>query len=115
MDVSKQSLIDEPNAAFLNYIHESEMNNEAVVIPKDINPKMLVFDFGAGTCDISILEIGVDYKGVYSKNLSISKFEKLGGNDIDRYIAYEILYPELLFSQPFRYGISLLCLRRKKS
>lgn len=42
MDVSKQSLIDEPNAAFLNYIHESEMNNEAVVIPKDINPKMLV-------------------------------------------------------------------------
>ena len=23
------------------------------------------------------LEIGVDYKGVYSKNLSISKFEKL--------------------------------------
>lgn len=96
IDVSKQSLIDEPNAAFLNYIYESEMNNEAVVISEDINPKMLVFDFGAGTCDISILEIGVDYKGVYSKNLSISKFEKLGGNDIDRYIACEILYPELL-------------------
>lgn len=69
---------------------------EAITIPNGINPKMLVFDFGAGTCDISILEIGVNRKGVYSKNLSISKFEKLGGDDIDRYIAYNILYPELL-------------------
>lgn len=113
MDVSKQSLIDEPNAAFLNYIHESEMNNEAVVIPKDINPKMLVFDFGAGTCDISILEIGVDYKGVYSKNLSISKFEKLGGNDIDRYIAYEILYPELLSHNHLDMDIFIMSEKKK--
>ena len=113
MDVSKQSLIDEPNAAFLNYIHESEMNNEAVVIPKDINPKMLVFDFGAGTCDISILEIGVDYKGVYSKNLSISKFEKMGGNDIDRYIAYEILYPELLSHNHLDMDIFIMSEKKK--
>ena len=89
------------------------MNNEAVVIPKDINPKMLVFDFGAGTCDISILEIGVDYKGVYSKNLSISKFEKLGGNDIDRYIAYEILYPELLSHNHLDMDIFIMSEKKK--
>ena len=96
IDVSKQALIDEPNAAFLSYILDSDTFGEAITIPNGINPKMLVFDFGAGTCDISILEIGVNRKGVYSKNLSISKFEKLGGDDIDRYIAYNILYPELL-------------------
>ena len=96
IDVSKQALIDEPNAAFLSYILDSESFGETITIPDGVNPKMLVFDFGAGTCDISILEIGVNRKGVYSKNLSISKFEKLGGDDIDRYIACNILYPELL-------------------
>lgn len=75
IDVSKQALIDEPNAAFLSYILDSDTFGEAITIPNGINPKMLVFDFGAGTCDISILEIGVNRKGVYSKNLSISKFE----------------------------------------
>ena len=94
IDVSKQSLIDEPNAAFLNCIYDEMTEN--IVIPDDINPKVLVFDFGAGTCDISILEVGVNHKGVYSKNLAISKFEKLGGDDIDRYIAAEILYPFIL-------------------
>lgn len=96
IDVSKQALIDEPNAAFLSYILDSKSSFESITIPDGVNPKMLVFDFGAGTCDISILEIGANRKGVYSKNLSISKFEKLGGDDIDRYIAYNILYPELL-------------------
>lgn len=94
IDVSKQSLIDEPNAAFLNCIYD-EMTKD-IVIPDSINPKVLVFDFGAGTCDISILEVGVNHKGLYSKNLAISKFEKLGGDDIDRYIAAEILYPFVL-------------------
>lgn len=96
IDVSKQALIDEPNAAFLSYILDSESSGETIAIPNGVNPKMLVFDFGAGTCDISILEIGANHKGVYSKNLSISKFEELGGDDIDRYVACNILYPELL-------------------
>lgn len=96
IDVSKQALIDEPNAAFLSYILDSESSGKTITISDGVNPKILVFDFGAGTCDISILEIGANHKGVYSKNLSISKFEELGGDDIDRYIACNILYPELL-------------------
>lgn len=96
MDVSKQSLIDEPNAAFLSYIYESTNENNPIIIPDEVNPKLLVLDFGAGTCDISILEVGLNAKGVYTKNLSISKFEKLGGDDIDNYIVYEILLPSLI-------------------
>lgn len=99
MSIAKQSLIDEPNAAFLSYIHESATitdDRQKIVVQNTYNPKVLVFDFGGGTCDISILEIGKGANGFYSKNLSISKFSKLGGDDIDRYIAYHYLLPQLL-------------------
>jgi len=96
ISINKQSLIDEPNAAFLSYVQVSSQEKNPLRIPEGDNPKILVFDFGAGTCDVSILELGKDLNGIYSKNLSISKFEKLGGDDIDRYIAIEYLFPELL-------------------
>jgi molecular chaperone DnaK (HSP70) len=94
--INKQSLIDEPNAAFLSYVQVSSYENNPLTIPDGYNPKVLVFDFGAGTCDVSILELGKDLKGIYSKNLSISKFEKLGGDDIDRLITINYLYPNML-------------------
>ena len=99
MTIGRQSLIDEPNAAFLSYIHESATitdDSQRIVVQNTYNPKVLVFDFGGGTCDISILEIGKGSQGFYSKNLSISKFSKLGGDDIDRYIANHYLMPQLL-------------------
>jgi molecular chaperone DnaK (HSP70) len=96
--INKQALIDEPNAAFLSYVQVSNYERNPIKIPEGDNPKILVFDFGAGTCDVSILELGKDLKGIYSKNLSISKFEKLGGDDIDQCIAQEILLPKLLES-----------------
>lgn len=96
ISINKQSLIDEPNAAFLSYVQVSSAENNPLTIPDGDNPKVLVFDFGAGTCDVSILELGKDLNGIYSKNLSISKFEKLGGDDIDRLIVIEYLFPQLL-------------------
>lgn len=96
ISINKQSLIDEPNAAFLSYVQVSSSEHNPIKIPDGDNPKILVFDFGAGTCDVSILELGKDLNGIYSKNLSISKFEKLGGDDIDRLIAINYLFPQLL-------------------
>ena len=96
MSINKQALIDEPNAAFLSYVQKSNIENNPLKIPDGANPKILVFDFGAGTCDVSILELGKDISGIYSKNLSISKFEKIGGDDLDRFIALEYLFPQLL-------------------
>ncbi len=96
MNVSKQSLIDEPNAAFISYAVTRFSDGEPMFISPDYNSKILVFDFGGGTCDISILEIGQDINGFYSKNISISKFMKLGGDDIDRYITYHYLLPRFL-------------------
>ena len=93
MTVTKQSLIDEPNAAFISYVHDSEESNKPLLISPHYNSKVLVFDFGGGTCDISILEIGKSVNGLYSKNVAISKFTKLGGDDVDRYLTYKYLLP----------------------
>lgn len=96
MSVSKQSLIDEPNAAFISYVSDSEESETPLMISPHYNSKVLVFDFGGGTCDISILEIGKSANGFYSKNVAISKFTKLGGDDIDRYITYQYILPRFL-------------------
>lgn len=93
MNVSKQSLIDEPNAAFISYIHDSEESEKPLLISPHYNSNVLVFDFGGGTCDISILEIGKSANGLYSKNIAISKFTKLGGDDVDRYITFKYILP----------------------
>lgn len=93
MNISKQSLIDEPNAAFISYIHDSEESEKPLLISPHYNSKVLVFDFGGGTCDISILEIGKSANGLYSKNVAISKFTKLGGDDVDRYITFKYILP----------------------
>lgn len=96
MTLTRQSLIDEPNAAFISYVHESQTSEKPLAINPNYNPKVLVFDFGGGTCDISILEIGKSVTGLYSKNLAISKFTKLGGDDVDRYITFHYLLPRFL-------------------
>jgi len=95
MMLEKQSLIDEPNAAFLSYVANSDIK-ESIYISDEYPTNILVFDFGAGTCDISILEIVNTVKGYQSKNLAISRFEALGGNDIDKKIAEDILYEQFL-------------------
>lgn len=93
MTVSRQSLIDEPNAAFISYVYDSEDSETPLEISPNYNSKVLVFDFGGGTCDISILEIGKSAVGFYSKNVAISKFINLGGDDIDRYLTYRYILP----------------------
>ena len=96
MTLSRQSLIDEPNAAFISYVYECQKEDRYLQISPHYNTKVLVFDFGAGTCDISILEIGKSTNGFYSKNVAISKFTQLGGDDVDRYLTYHFLLPRFL-------------------
>ena len=94
--IKDQVLIDEPNAAFLSYVFNSVNNHQRIFVPEDENLNVLVFDYGAGTCDISILDIGKDWRGIYSKNRAISKFDRCGGDDIDRFLAENYLLPQIL-------------------
>lgn len=91
-------LFDEPNAAFLSYLVGMEQKTDGSRFVDDLAgkpKKVLVFDFGAGTCDISILEVQVDQDRLTSRNLGISRYWALGGDDIDRAIAQEYLLPQL--------------------
>ncbi len=97
IQLPEQGFIDEPNAAFLNVLTEANMFGEEkpLQIPSATALRMLVFDFGAGTCDISILEIGEGPDGFYSQNLAISRFEVLGGDNIDRQLVRDVLIEQL--------------------
>ena len=67
-------VINEPTAAALCYVSE---------LDKNINQKILVFDLGGGTFDVSILDIFSEEDVKYFKVLSTSGDTQLGGEDFD--------------------------------
>lgn len=92
-----QSLLDEPNAAFLDYIL-ALARRESLPIDLTSPTVVLVVDFGGGTCDVSVLRVQIESPSgrVSLANLAISRYERLGGDNIDVAIAEQILLPELL-------------------
>ncbi len=98
IELPTQGIIDEPNAAFISYLLDQLRDGTAVAdFLRDHRRNVLVFDFGAGTCDISVLQVGGDNEGRFvSRNLAISQFHALGGDNIDRHIVRELLLPQLI-------------------
>jgi molecular chaperone DnaK len=98
IELSNKMLIDEPNAAFIGYFNSLDQNRKHEFLTFGKKKKIvLVFDIGGGTCDLSILEVGYDpEKGLMIGNKAISRYNDLGGQDIDMIIAEEILYPLFL-------------------
>ncbi|MEC5167240.1 molecular chaperone DnaK [Flavobacterium sp. PL11] len=94
IDTSDNMLIDEPNAAFLGYFNRLS-DAEKTIWAQDVkNKNVLIIDFGGGTLDLSILN--VDFrrdKGITISNRAISRYNDLGGQDIDTLIAEEFLVP----------------------
>lgn len=94
--MDRLGFVDEPNAAFLGHVAELSGRGEAPLAALGAGAKrILVFDFGAGTCDVSILQVSQGSAGLATRNLSISRFLALGGDDIDRAVAKEALLPAL--------------------
>jgi molecular chaperone DnaK (HSP70) len=94
IETSANMLIDEPNAAFLGFFNRLS-DDEKTIWAKDVkNKNVLIIDFGGGTLDLSILN--VDFrkdKGITISNRAISRYNELGGQDIDTLIAEEFLVP----------------------
>ena len=93
---SPNMLIDEPNAAFLGYFNRLEEFEKQEWANNVRNKNVLVIDFGGGTLDLSILN--VDFRidtGISIANKAISRYNDLGGQDLDSLIAEEYLFPIL--------------------
>lgn len=87
-------LLDEPVAAFIGYLAE---HPEQKLVEIGETKHLLVFDFGGGTCDVAIFRLSTDLVGsLMVASLAVSRYNRLGGGDIDQAILYEVLLPQLL-------------------
>ena len=87
-------LLDEPVAAFLDFL----TTHGPGALPGNGDPvRVVVLDFGGGTCDVAVLEVaGVRSGGMRLARRAVSRFHRIGGSDIDDVIAHDILLPRLL-------------------
>lgn len=96
IETAENMLIDEPNAAFLGYFNKLSVETKEEWARSVRNKNVLVVDFGGGTLDLSILNI--DFRqdtGITISNRAISRYNDLGGQDIDTLIAEVLLVPLL--------------------
>lgn len=90
------ALLDEPVAAFLHYMAE---RGRDVLVSGGASQRLVVFDFGGGTCDVAVFELrgaSGDRSAPSIAPLSVSRYHRLGGGDIDRAIVAEILLPQVV-------------------
>jgi molecular chaperone DnaK (HSP70) len=99
LEISERALLDEPNAAILDYLLTCRPRSDDgwrfdLSRPRNV----LVFDFGGGTCDVSVLRVQADddVQRLRISNLSIARYERLGGDNIDAAIVEQVLLPQLL-------------------
>lgn len=75
---SKVRLLDEPTAAFYYYF---DQNRDSIDI--DGTRTVLVFDFGGGTLDVSIIQLAIFNDQICIDAIGRSRYNNLGGDDID--------------------------------
>jgi molecular chaperone DnaK len=88
-------LLDEPVAALLDLLNHS---NAGLVLDSTEYKNLLVFDYGGGTCDLTLVRARFDDKtqtGLHVETLAISQYRQLGGDDIDRRVMSEVVWPQI--------------------
>jgi molecular chaperone DnaK len=71
-------LLDEPTAAFYYFFNQHRDSGDF-----DEIRRILVFDFGGGTLDVSIINIETDDDTIVLDTIGRSRYNNLGGDDID--------------------------------
>lgn len=97
-DEEKIHTVAEPTAALIDFLNiEKYMSPQSRRIDITTGKKrLLVFDLGGGTCDVSIIEAQENTDGNIQMNeISISQYTDLGGMDFDTEIVNRLLLPQL--------------------
>jgi len=79
-------LLDEPTAAFYYFFNQ---NKESGYFEED--QYILVFDFGGGTLDVSIIFVSKNHDKIVLDAIGRSRYNNLGGDDIDLELAAFLL------------------------
>lgn len=88
-----QDLFDEPVAAFLDHL----VHTGGRLLADRERSRIMVVDFGGGTCDVALLEATREGSGRLSvARKGVSRFHRIGGSDIDAVIAHDVLLPQLM-------------------
>ena len=87
------ALLDEPIAALIAHI---VANGSAAFGQASGSCRLVVFDFGGGTCDIAVLALDLSATPIGVAPLAVSRYHRLGGGDIDRAIVDLVLVPQLI-------------------
>lgn len=93
--VASGDLVDEPVAAFLDYLFSHDTSKlELTGKPKNV----LLFDFGGGTCDVALFKVSIAKTTgqISMAPLTVSRYHRLGGGDIDAAIVHELLIPQMV-------------------
>lgn len=88
-------LIDEPVAALLDFLNDGRA---AGLLDTDEPKNLLVFDYGGGTLDLSLVRARFDMQnktGLEVEHLAISQYRRLGGDDVDRAVMQEVIWPQI--------------------
>jgi len=95
LEIKAGDLLDEPVAAFIDYF--TRFSDSFEITPLE-NKRLLIFDFGGGTCDVAIFNLfrlGEEER-ISISPLAVSRYHRLGGGDIDTAILHEEIIPQLL-------------------
>jgi molecular chaperone DnaK len=92
LELAEGDLFDEPIAAFLDYFSHEDLST----ILSGARTRIMVVDFGGGTCDVALLIVENRADGVRVARRNVSRFHRIGGGDLDMAIANEVLLPRLL-------------------
>ena len=87
-------LFDEPTAAFLGYFNQMTTQERTEFLSGGVK-KVLVVDFGGGTIDLSTIVVEREGTAIGIDNIAISRYNDLGGQDIDMILAEKYLLPQI--------------------
>lgn len=86
-------LLYEPKAVIYDFMRMQEAGEiPSNLLSLETEKNVMVFDLGGGTLDVTIHKVGCTQEGMYNiKDLAISRYTLLGGDDFDNLLALDML------------------------